>query len=421
MIKETLLQYIWQNKLFAVHNLQTTNGETIEVIDFGRRNTDAGPDFFNAKLKIGNKMWAGNVEIHLRSSDWLRHKHDKDEAYNSVILHVVKEADTDIFRATGEKIPQLVLPISAGILEKYENLIDKNKKIPCAKEFSQIPEIFIHSWLNALLLERLHSKTEHIASLLEKNKNNWEEAFYIILLRNFGFGINGEPFERLAQSLSLTYLQKHKNNLFQIEAMFFGQAGLLENGDEYAGKLKSEYNFLRTKFALTPLENAGWKLLRLRPVNFPQLRIAQFAALIHNSSKLFSKIIENPDYEYVFKLFEVEPSEYWDTHYTFRHASPKRSKKMGENAINTLLINTIVPFLFFYGKKNNNESLQESALKLLEKIPPETNRITKEWAETGIKPQNAFDTQALIELQKNYCDKKDCLRCRICHKVLRKS
>ncbi|GHT34017.1 hypothetical protein FACS189434_09450 [Bacteroidia bacterium] len=420
MIKENFLHYLWQNKLFATHNLQSTDGETVEIIDIGRRNSDAGADFFNAKIKIGGEMWAGCVEIHLKSSDWLRHKHQHDEAYHSVILHVVQEADTDIFRPTGEKIPQLVLPISQEMLEKYETLLDKKEKIRCAEDFSEIPDIFIHSWLNTLLLERLQRKTEHIAALLERNRNDWEEAFYAVLLRNFGFGLNSEPFERLAHSLPQAYLQKHKNSLLQIEAMFFGQAGLLpeEASDEYAEKLKREYTFLKSKFGLQPLENAGWKLLRLRPVNFPHVRMAQFSALVHQSSKLFSKIIEKPDYDYICKLFSAEPSEYWETHYTFRHASPPRSKNLGKNAIDTLIINTIAPFLFFYGQRNGNEALQESALKLLEKIPSEHNHIIEEWAEIGIKAKNAFDTQALIELHKNYCERKDCLRCRIGHKVL---
>lgn len=423
MIKEEFLHYVWQHKLFLSKELKTTDGESVEIIDVGRKNTDAGPDFFNAKIKIGDKIWAGDIEIHLQSSDWVQHKHESDNAYQSVILHVVKNVNVEITRKTGEKIPQLELKYPRELADNYADLLNKKENIRCAENISQVPSIFISSWMNTLLSERLLNKTEQIALLLEKNKNNWEEAFYVILARNFGFGINSEPFERLAQSLPLAYLQKHKNNLFQIETLFFGQAGLLadeKTTDEYTEKLRKEYSFLKNKFGLTALQNSGWKLLRLRPVNFPHVRIAQFSALIHQSSKLFSKIIENPDYKYISSLLSVKTSEYWDTHYTFHQESPKRTKTLGKNAVDILLINTIVPFLFYYGKRNENDQLQENALKLLEQIPVEKNRIIEEWNLLGIKSENAFDSQALIELRKNYCDKKDCLRCRIGHKVLTK-
>jgi len=413
MIKEDFLHYIWQHKLFINHDLQTTSGETLEVIDVGIKNTDAGPDFFNAKIKIGDKIWAGNVEIHLRSSDWNLHKHTNNDEYQSVILHVVQQANADIQRKTGENIPQLELKYPSQLIENYNNLLEKKETIRCAKHIEEISYIFISSWINTLLSERLLRKTEHIASLLEKNNNNWEEAFYVVLARNFGFGVNGEPFERLAQSIPLIYLQKHKNNLLQIEAMFFGQAGLLDVStssatDEYVEKLKKEYAFLKSKFNLTPLVQPCWKMMRVRPSNFPQVRIAQFSALIHQSSKLFSKVIENPDYQYICSLFDVEASDYWTT------------KKLGKKTIDILLINTIIPFIFYYGKRNGNEFLQEKALKLLEQTPKEVNKITAEWESLGIKIKNAFDSQAAIELKKNYCEKKDCLRCRIGHKVLTK-
>lgn len=420
MIKEELLQYIWEQKLYSVGNLKTTENNTIEIIDVGRRNTNAGPDFFNAKIKIGDKVWAGNVEIHQQSSDWKQHGHETDAAYQSVILHVVKKANCDIYRNTGEKISQLELKYPDELEQKYKELFQKKETIRCSKNIAEVPDIFISSWMNYLLTERLLRKTEHISDLLERNKSNWEETFYIILARNFGFGINGDALERLAQSVPLIYLQKHKNNLLQIEAMFFGQAGLLETKttDEYVEKLKKEYTFLQSKFELKPLQNAGWKLLRLRPTNFPHIRIAQFSSLIHHSSKLFSKIIEQPDYTYIKSLFTVQPSEYWETHYSFKQSSPKKSKNLGENAIDILLINTIVPFLFYYGKRTENIEMQEKALNLLEQIPAEKNSIISEWKLLGIKTKTAFDSQALIELKTNYCDKKDCLRCRIGHKVL---
>ena len=422
MIKEDFLHYIWQHKLFINHDLRTTTGEPLEVIDVGIRNTDAGPDFFNAKIKIGDKIWAGNIEIHVRSSDWDLHKHTENNEYQSVILHVVLQANIDIQRKTGENIPQLELKYPSHLTENYNNLIDKKETIRCAKHIEEVSYIFISSWINTLLSERLLRKTEHIASLLEKNNNNWEEAFYVVLARNFGFGTNGEPFERLAQSIPLIYLQKHKNNLLQIEAMFFGQAGLLpeENADEYVEKLKKEYAFLKNKFNLMPLQQLCWKMMRVRPSNFPHVRIAQFAALINQSSKLFSKVIENPDYQYICSLFSIETSDYWKTHCHFNEKSAKSPKKLGKKTIDILLINTIIPFIFYYGKRNENEFLQEKALKLLEQTPKEQNKITAEWESLGISIKNAFDSQAAIELKNNYCEKKDCLRCRIGHKVLTK-
>ncbi len=422
MIKEDFLHYIWQYKLFLNFNLKTTDNEIVEIIDVGKKNTNAGPDFFNAKIRIDDKLWAGNVEMHLKSSDWNTHKHDKDTAYQSVILHVVQEANIEIRRATGEKIPQLVLNYPDELATNYNNLLCKKENIRCSNVLQGISNIFISSWMNNLLSERLLRKTEHIALLLEKNKNNWEEAFYVVLARNFGSNLNGEPFERLAQSLPLICLQKHKDNLLQIEAMLFGQAGLLpdESSDEYVCSLKKEYQFLKNKFNLTPLQDPNWKLLRVRPGNFPHMRIAQFASLIHQSSKLFSKIIENPDYRYICSLVAVQPSEYWKSHCTFKEKTLFRPKQIGKQTIDVLLINTVVPFIFYHGKRNDNEAQQENALKLLEQIPAEDNRITKEWEKLGIKLKNAFDTQAVIELKNNYCDNKDCLRCRIGHKVLTK-
>jgi hypothetical protein len=421
MIPEDFLHYIWQHKLFYTQGLTTTDNENVEVIDTGIRNTNAGPDFFNAKIKIDNKTWAGNVEIHLQSSDWIRHGHDKNAAYDSVILHIVKKSDTILTRKNGEKIPQIILQYPQGIEKKYSHFIETKNALPCANDLQKIPNFFISSWMHTLLTARLERKTQHIECLLEKNKNNWEETFYRVLAKSFGANLNGDAFEELANSLPLSCLQKHKNNLFQIEALLFGQANLLNrNNDEYAEKLKKEYLFLQTKFSLTPIKHSEWKMLRLRPMNFPHIRIAQFAGLIHQSSKLFSKIIEKPDYKTIKTLFTIKTLEYWDTHYTFKNTSAKRSKSMGENTINTLIINTIVPFIFVYGKKTNDEILQEKALNILEEIPGEKNNIISTWENMGVKCKNAYDTQALIELNNNYCIEKKCLRCRIAHKVLSK-
>lgn len=419
-MKESILHFIWQNKLFQSHSLLTTDGESVEVIDPGRLNTDAGPDFFNAKIKLGNTIWAGNVEIHTRSSEWARHGHDDDKAYNSVVLHVVKKADAQVFRADGAPIPQLELIYPAEIEENYGQLMQNSLRIPCENKISAIPGIFIRSWKNALLTERLLQKTENISEILSQNNRHWEEAFYLNLARSFGFGTNGQAFEMLAASLPMQILGKHKNDLSQLEALLFGQAGLLaaKEEDAYLLSLRKEYDFLKIKYDLKPIDGSQWKLLRLRPDNFPHVRIAQFAALIHKSTGLFSKITENPDIQYLQGIFRVEPSEYWKTHYLFAHESHKSLKGIGQKAIEGIIINTVVPFLFSFADTRGNQSMKDKAIEILEKLPAENNVITRMWHETGIDCASAFDSQALIQLKKMYCDKRNCLRCRIGHKVL---
>ena len=419
-MKESILHFIWQNKLFQSHSLLTTDGESVEVIDPGRLNTDAGPDFFNAKIKLGNTIWAGNVEIHTRSSEWARHGHDDDKAYNSVVLHVVKKADVQVFRADGAPIPQLELIYPAEIEENYGQLMQNSLRIPCENKISAIPGIFIRSWKNALLTERLLQKTENISEILSQNNRHWEEAFYLNLARSFGFGTNGQAFEMLAASLPMQILGKHKNDLSQLEALLFGQAGLLaaKEEDAYLLSLRKEYDFLKIKYDLKPIDGSQWKLLRLRPDNFPHVRIAQFAALIHKSTSLFSKITENPDIQYLQGIFRVEPSEYWKTHYLFAHESHKSLKGIGQKAIEGIIINTVVPFLFSFADTRGNQSMKDKAIEILEKLPAENNVITRMWHETGIDCASAFDSQALIQLKKMYCDKRNCLRCRIGHKVL---
>lgn len=419
-MKESILHYIWQHKLFTQQGLISTDGQSIEVIDVGKPNMDAGPDFFNAKVRIGDTVWAGNIEIHTLASDWNKHDHQLDKVYDTVILHVVKKSDVQIFRTDGEKIPQLELIYSVEIEKNYEALINDQKWIPCADKIPEIPGIFIHSWKNALLSERLAQKTEHLQVLLSENNQHWEEAFYVSLARSFGFNTNSQAFEMLAKSLPLSVLGKHKDNLFQIEALLFGQAGLLNNtiNDLYVIALNKEFGFLKAKYNLKPIAGSMWKLLRMRPDNFPHVRIAQFAAIIHSSSKLFSKIIEQPELDYLASLFRCEPSEYWKSHYLFGEVSVEKSKKLGKNSIYSLLINTIVPFVFSFASRKGNEDLKEKALALLDKIPAEKNSVVTGWQAIGIEIETAYDSQAFLQLKKHYCDDKKCLRCRIGHKVL---
>jgi hypothetical protein len=419
-MKESILHYVWQNKLFTARNLATTDGETVEIIDVGRINTDAGPDFFNAKIKIGNTLWAGNVEIHTCSSDWNKHNHQGDKAYDSIILHVVSSADIDVYRIDGTKIPQLVLKFPQEIETNYEQLFSRQKWVPCADKIDSVPAIFVQSWKNALLTERLEQKMNAIERLLEENNQHWEEAFYIKLARSFGFGANSDAFESLAKSLPVSILGKHKDQLFQLEAMLFGQADLLEleEDDDYSARLKKEYDFLRSKYGLVPMDSSQWKMLRLRPDNFPHVRIAQFAALVHSSTKLFSKMVENPNLEYLKGLFECETSLYWKTHYLFASPSASQIKRLGRQSIHGIIINTVVPSLFCYASHKGNDDLKDKTLQILEQLPAEHNSIISGWKDHGLKAENAFDTQALLQLKKQYCDERKCLRCRIGHKVL---
>ncbi len=418
---EKFLHHVWQHKLYNATNLQSTKNDKIEVINPGQLNNDAGPDFFNAKIKINNTVWAGNIEIHINSSDWFKHKHHQNKVYDSIILHIVLNSDADIYRRNNELIPQIILTLPPTLEQKYKTLQESIQWVGCAKKLQHIDPIIIKSWLHSLLIERLTRKCDDIEKQIDKNYN-WEEAFYQTLAKNFGFGVNSDPFELLSKSLPLKYLGKHKDKLFQIEALLFGQAGLLHIEktvvDEYQTSLLKEYTFLKQKFKLTPIDGTMWKMLRLRPNNFPYIRIAQFAALICQSSKLFSKIIEDLPIKDLQILFKCKPSEYWDTHYRFGSISPQKTKIIGDDAINTLLINTIIPFLFCYGKNKNNEDIQNKAITLLEVLPAEKNTIVKNWGEIGIRSNSAYHTQALLELKNNYCEEKKCLRCRIGHKIL---
>lgn len=354
-IKEDLLHYIWRTKRFEISSLQTTTGESIEIQDFGKHNPNAGPDFLNAKVKIGDTLWAGNVEMHINSSDWIKHQHNKDRAYDNVILHVVLEEDLTIYRGTGEVIPCLELrkKIPLRLANTYQKLKHNEHWIPCQHHFYEVNDMTKNMWLDRMMVERLELKTKMIELELARNNNDWEETFYWFLARNFGVKVNAEPFEWLAKSLPLKILAKHKNNLHQVEALLFGQAGLLNESlkDEYPQSLLKEYEFLKQKHRLQPIAGVSWKFMRLRPANFPTIRIAQFATLIHQSIHLFSKILEADTIEQIEQLFRVKLSDYWSTHYVFDKISTERNKSLGRSTIHLLIINTIAPFLFFYGSQ----------------------------------------------------------------------
>lgn len=417
---EDILHYIWKFKLYQ-KELKTTDGRQIEVLDVGLPNTNEGPDYFNAKIKIDGELWAGNIEIHTSSDQWKVHNHHKNKSYNSVILHVVEKANCEVFNELGQSVIQCEIVYPQHIKENYDFLIHSNTDIPCRNYIGNIPPFHLNLWMNTLLIERLERKANHIESLLKRFQNSWEDAFYVLLTRNFGFGLNSDSFERLALSLPLKCIQKQGDNIIQIEALLFGQAGMLDNvkvEDDYFSLLKKEYEFLKNKYDLKPLDSYIFKSMRSRPTAFPQIRIAQLASLLHSSHGLFSKITACDDIGRIRLMFHVNASEYWQTHYAFGVTSERKSKYLGDSSLDILLINTVAPILFIYGKSIDNEALCERALKFLEMLKPEQNSITKLFAKLKMPLNSAADSQAMIQLKREYCELRKCLFCRIGHQLL---
>ncbi len=420
---EELLHHLWKFRLFNQLGLLTITNEHIEILNVGEHNHDAGPDFFNSKIKIADTLWAGNVEVHIHASDWKKHAHQHDKSYDNIILHVVYHADEQIYRASGEAIPTLEIAsrIASFYYQNYLKFKLSTDWIPCEKQIRMVPAIVLNATLDRLLVERLEEKSTVISRMLNVNKMNWEETFYQVLARNFGFKTNALPFELLAKSLPLLVLGKQKSSLLQIEALLFGQAGFLEEHfqDRYPQQLQNEYVFLKQKFKLHPIENHLWKFLRLRPVNFPTVRIAQFAKLIYDSVHLFSKIMEAEELITLKQLLNMEVSDYWKSHYLFDKTSAIRAKKLGDDSIQNLIINTIVPFLFVYGKARGEEIYVERALRLLEELEGENNSVINNWKSLNVPTERAYATQALLQLKNKYCDEKKCLHCSIGNYLLK--
>lgn len=415
-MREDFLHFIWKYRLYS-KDLETVAGEPLDVVSPGQHNSDSGPDFSNAQIRIGATLWAGNVEVHLKSSDWFVHRHHTDEAYSNVILHVVYENDKEIFDRNGRQVATLELKgkFSEKIYHKYYYYLNNTNWIPCEKDIHYLSIEKTKMWLDRLLVERMERKAGELNKLLEHNKSNVEETFYQVLAGNFGFKVNEQPFRMLATMLPLHILGKHKDSLFQIEALLFGMAGLLNSDftDEYPVKLAREFEFLQKKYSLVPIQGHLWKFMRLRPTNFPTIRISQFAALVHKSQKLFSKIIEAEDLKTLLSFFDVTASSYWDEHYVFDKPSGHSAKQLGKDAVFNILLNTAAQLLFLYSNVKGDERYREKAIALLLQIEPESNAITRGWGDIGIKALNAFDSQALIELKNSYCNLKKCLSCSI--------
>lgn len=419
---EKILHYVWKFRLFN-SDLTTTNGERVEVIDVGMPNYDEGPDFFNAKVKIGEKVWAGNVEIHTSSQEWTKHKHDTNKNYNSVVLHITEKVTNEIFNENGQSIPQCIITYPHHIKDNYEFLIHSDTNVPCCNYIGTMPPLHIHSWMNTLLVERLERKSNHIFDFLHRFDGSWDEVFYVLLTRNFGFGLNSDAFERLALSLPLRYIQKQGDSWIQIEAMLFGQAGMLNDPkctDEYYVILNKEYDFLKNKYSLNTLDNHIFKQLRMRPRAFPQIRIAQLAALLYNIHGLFNKITNCKEVGRIRLMFHYNASEYWQTHYNFGSSSERKSKYLGDASLDIILINTVAPMLFAYGKSIDSEEHCERALQFLEIIQAEQNSITKYFSKLNVPLRNAADSQSIIQLKREYCEPRKCLFCRVGHQLLLK-
>jgi hypothetical protein len=422
-MSEDFLIFIWKYGLFDRTGMITDNGEEIQVIAMGEHNTNAGPDFLNARIKIGDTTWAGNVELHVQSSDWFNHHHQTDKAYDNVILQVVHHYNQPVMRINGEIIPTVELRYEEDLFKNYKKILDHAGLMPCEEKIKRIDPFLLECWISSLVIERLQQKTEYISRLLFQLKNNWEEAFYISLARTFGFSLNCIPFEMLAKSVSLLSLSRHKNCLLQLEAMLMGQAGFLDEARLFSGyysDLRKEYLHLKHKYNLKPIEKHLWKFLRLRPVNFPTIRIAQFAALLNKTDGLFSQVLACSDMKDLQQYFDLRASSYWDMHYTFETVSPMKIKKLGTDAFNTIVINTVVPFLFLYGRMNDCEDLKEKALEWLNHIPPEKNRITKHWKQFNMEPSSAFHSQGILQLYNAYCNRKRCLACSIGTNIITK-
>jgi hypothetical protein len=424
-MKEEFLHYVWKYGFYHADKLRDHDGNLIEVIHPGEYNRDSGPDFFNARIRIGETEWAGNVEIHTKASHFELHGHHRDHAFDNVILHVTGENDRLVRNARGKEVLTVELEYDESITERYTGLINNPLTIACQNDIMKIDRFVIRHWLHSLLVERLTGKSEHVNSILADTGGDWEETFYRVISRYFGFRVNTEPFEMLSSALPFRIIKKHIDNGFQVEALLFGTAGLLEEGlfrnaieDEYYRELLREYKILSAKYSLKPVHGWLWKFSRLRPVNFPTVRISQLSSMLTGTEGLFSRVLETSDIKKLKSFFEVSASDYWDDHYVFGKRSRVRKKRTGETATDILLINSVIPVIFSYGLYRGDHKLTERALSFLDLIGEEDNLIIREWSEAGIVPVSAYETQALIQLRNEYCKKRRCLECRIGAKLV---
>lgn len=422
MMQERFLHFIWKLRLFNP-TLLSLSDEVIEVLNPGEHNQNAGPDFLNAKIRIGTTIWVGNVEIHVKMSDWLKHAHQNDVNYRNLILHLVYINDIK----SRDEIPDFpaTVELKGQFDEKpwmvYQNLINSRNWIPCEKTVDCVDARTWIGFSERLVIEKIEQKFLQISQTVNEKRIGWDWGFTYFMFRNFGFHINNTAFEILAATINHTIIAKHRDNQFQIEALLFGLAGLLEKNfiDDYPCRLQKEFLHLKVKYSLSPIKPSLWRFLRLHPQNFPTLRLAQLASVLTKNEHIFSKVIENPAHEQYYNIFQTTVNDYWKNHYQFDKITSVHNAELGINSINLLIINTITPFLYSYGRFANMESLTGKAISLLENIPPENNSIISNWNKLNIKCENALDSQALIYLYGHYCKLKKCLDCRIGLEILK--
>ncbi|MDR2025959.1 MAG: DUF2851 family protein [Prevotellaceae bacterium] len=420
-MNEDFLQFIWNLGLYDTANLETGEGEKVQVVSAGIQNKDSGPDFYNAKIRIGDTLWAGTVEIHRKASEWNLHGHCNDNAYNNVILHVVEKNDTVIKRKNGEIIPCVEITYPESFMKRYIELSESKQLIPCANYISGVDTFKVQFWLNRVATERLEQKTAGINVLMNETFNDLEEVFHSILFKYFGFKTNALPFEMLERSLPAKLLRKYSHSLQSVESLLFGQAGFLDFDaeDEYSFNLQSEYQFLKNKHNLVEMDKSLWKYAKLRPVNFPTVRIAQLAAILNKYQSLWDVVVTLENIKDIYEIFDVTASVYWDSHYVFGKTSSQTSpKRLGKVAVDNLIINVLAPMIFTYSIYRGDETLRERAIYFLESLAPESNSAVREWIQSGIKPANALESQALLHLQTEYCAGKKCLKCSIGKEVI---
>ncbi len=415
-MNERLLQFIWQFQYYNKHQLTTDEGEILQILSPGTYNQNQGPDFLNASVKIGSTTWVGNIELHVKASDWNKHRHTSDPNYRNVILHVVWENDISINQSSSLSLKERVPKI---LLQNYKQLMQGSLKQACKGFLPALSQLGWLSWKERLVAERLERKSKKVITLLEESKQHWEEVLWWMLASNFGIKVNAECFEAMARSVSVNILAKHKNQIHQLEALLLGQANLLNGNyeDDYAKMLQKEYRFLKQKYQL-PSHNILAHFLRMRPANFPTIRLSQLAMLVNHSSHLFSKIKEMQSVKELKALLNVTANDYWHYHYTFDEATTYKPKNLGSQMVDNLIINTIAPVLFAYGHYTKQEAFKEKAIHWLQQLSAEQNAITRLWQSSEIANRSAFDSQSLIELTNNYCNYQRCLDCAVGNKIL---
>ncbi|MDR2834968.1 MAG: DUF2851 family protein [Bacteroidales bacterium] len=421
-MNEEFLHFIFQYKLWTNKKLLLDNGEEFEILEIGQHNFNSGPDFFNSKIKINDTIWVGNIEIHINSSDWFNHNHQNDLSYDNVILHIVFCNDKPIYYKNGNEIPTWEIQFDHALFNNYSKIQNNEQQINCEDLIKLVEPEKIKLFLEKAAIDRLEYKISEIKKILEKTNYNWEETFYICLAHSFGFNINSQPFEMMATQTPLNIIRKYDHDMYLLEALLFGQSGLFEISvpDTYFAKLAKEYQFIRQKHNLTPISGFIWKMSKTRPSNFPHVRMGQFAKIMSSFQGLFSAITDETKFKDIKKYFQIIPSNYWLSHYAFGKSASYLVTRLGKTSFDSIAINTIAPFLYIYFQTFNNEKSEELYYNWLSEIKPENNTEIRTWKNAGISPQNAYESQSLLQIKKEYCDKKNCLYCNIGYEILNK-